>query len=187
MENERNVSKCRAWRVTLVLTRANPASFTCLHQWPLPNTRISTKRCRLPAHFPAFVCRDWIQSAPFFQQIVCPVNCINLVLADRRSQRKEWLGRKRHQAEERRGRVTDAKLVWWEVSEKMSRETSFNRSWCLAAARLTSFEHKGDLREGLPPGHRSTATVLVWCGSQEGIYQTDYVWGKNWQRLLSGW
>lgn len=125
-------------------------------------------------HFPAFVCRDWIQSAPFFQQIdnVCPINCINSVLADKRSQSKEWLGRKWRQAEERRGRVTDAKLVWWEVSEMMSRETSFNRSWCSAAACLTRFEHKGDFWEGLPrrtPEHKHAPPQCSRCVHVEWI------------------
>lgn len=130
---------------------------------------------RLPVHFPAFVCRDWMQLGPFFQQIdnVCPINCINSVLADKRSQSKEWLGRKWHQTEERRGRVTDAKLVWWEVSGKMSRENSFHRSWWLAAARLTGLEHKGDLWERLPPEHRSTNTL-------QRSRCVDAVWIPKW-------
>lgn len=125
-------------------------------------------------HFPAFVRRDWIQSAPFFQQIdnVCPINCINSVLADKRSQSKEWLGRKWRQTEERRGGVTDAKLVWWDVSEKMSRETSFSRSSYLAAARLTK-----EIYGKVSP--LSTAAVLMWCRSQNGIDRTEYVSGRT--------
>lgn len=66
---------------------------------PPQNMRLSTKRRRLRADFPAFVCRDWVQLAPFFQQIdnVCPTDYINSVQADKRS-RKESSGRKRRRA-----------------------------------------------------------------------------------------
>lgn len=90
-------------------------------------------------NFPAFVCRDWIQSAPFFQQIdnVCPINYINLVLADKRSH-KESSGRKCHRVGEsitktqkrEGGHGTDA-MVWWYMLEvrRQGEKMWFSAGW----------------------------------------------------------
>lgn len=137
--------------------------------------RLSTKRRRLRVDFPAFVCGDWVQLAPFFQQIdnVCPTDYINSVLTDKRS-RKESSGRKcrragggaaRHGREEGGPRNRCNGLMIHDGGKKTSGKhpltTRRSLSSCLAAGLSTRLKHKGDFWERFPP---IRGQQVKWCG-----------------------